>query len=760
MAKQPFIATKTRSSRPGWTITFRHPLKLDSQNKPGRKVRRGLGTQDDDRADAMTAQMNEILSDTNWWNPIRRREAAARFAPEIVAAFYDDLAAPERTTLELRDSILPLPGKEEGYSKVLFVGTTGAGKTTLLRQLIGSDPDLDRFPSTAPAKTTIADIEVILAEAPYKAVVTFFPEVQIQSLVEECVLDAALVARDTLQSAKVADRLLNHRDQRFRLSYVLGPYRSTTSDDDFSFDDDEEDDEPAAALSEEEDLSEDERERNRRDLEDYVSRIEVISKQIVAEVEDDLKIESETFAAKDRESLEELIEEMFEARLHEKDEFSNLVQDILDAILTRFAMLSRGRLDAPPGKWPESWTFESLDRTEFIATIRWFSSNFWPHFGRLLTPVVDGVRVLGPLYPDMRQSGTKLVLMDGQGLGHTPDYGASVSTNITGRFEHVDVILLVDNAQQPMQAAPLSVLRAVASNGHAEKLIIAFTHFDLIKGASLASNMDRRTHVMASVLSALAKLREFIGPDVVNSIEHGLDDRCFMLGGTDRQLKALKPKAANYMRGQLDNMLTLFETAARPVAEEEVAEATLLYDTTGMLFAVQDAVAKFHSPWRARLGLSSYANVRAEHWTRVKALTRRIGTGTDVEYNTLQPLADLHRQLQEAISLFLDSPVDCSIADDERAKVISRIRRLVSTSVLATTKRRLIDDPRIAWMEAYLKESGVGSTRRRAERIASVFASAAPIPQAAMTAEARQFLDEMIDTVRRSVEAVGGKMIR
>lgn len=760
MAKQPFIATKTRSSRPGWAITFRHPLKLDSQNKPGRKVRRGLGTKDDARADEMIAQMNEILSETSWWNPIRRREAAARFDPEIVAAFYDDLSAPEMSTLDLREGMLPLPGKDEGYSRVLFVGTTGAGKTTLLRQLIGSDPDTDRFPSTAPAKTTIADIEVILADGPFKSVVTFSAEVQIQSLIEECILDAALAARDAPSSAKVAERLLNHRDQRFRLSYILGPYRSVQSEDDFSFDDEEDGDASASALGEEEDLPADERERNRRDLESYIARIEALAKQIAADVEDGLKIDAETFGPRDRESLLELIEEIFEARLHEKDEFGNLVQDILDAILARFAILDRGTLDAPEGKWPQSWTYESDDRGDFIRTIRWFSSNFWPHFGRLLTPVVDGMRVQGPLYPEMRQRGAKLVLMDGQGLGHTPDYGASVSTNITSRFEDVDVILLVDNAQQPMQAAPLSVLRSVASNGHADKLVIAFTHFDLIKGASLASSMDRRTHVMASVLSALAKLREFIGPDVVNAIEHGLDDRCFMLGGTDRQLKSLKPKAANYMRGQLDKMLTLFEAASRSIEEEEVVEATLSYDTTGMLFAVQDAVAKFHAPWRARLGLSSYANVRAEHWTRVKALTRRIGMGTDVEYNTLQPLADIHRHLQEAISLFLASPADCSIPDDERLKVISRIRRLVSTSVLTITKRRLIDDQRVAWMEAYLKEVGVGSTRRRAERLAIVYANAAPIPQAAMTAETRQFLDEMVDTVRISVEAVGGKMQR
>ena len=71
--------------------------------------------------------------------------------------------------MSLREAHIRLPNAEQdGYSRVLFVGTTGAGKTSLFRQLIGSDPDDDRFPSTAPAKTTIADIEVIQAEVPSK----------------------------------------------------------------------------------------------------------------------------------------------------------------------------------------------------------------------------------------------------------------------------------------------------------------------------------------------------------------------------------------------------------------------------------------------------------------------------------------------------------------------------------------------------------------------------------------------------------------
>jgi hypothetical protein len=40
------------------------------------------------------------------------------------------------------------------------------------------------------------------------------------------------------------------------------------------------------------------------------------------------------------------------------------------------------------------------------------------------------------------------------------------------------MILLVDSAPQPMQAAPLALLRAAGSAGHAVKIALAFSHFD------------------------------------------------------------------------------------------------------------------------------------------------------------------------------------------------------------------------------------------------------------------------------------------
>lgn len=58
---------------------------------------------------------------------------------------------------------------------MLLFGTTGAGKTTVVRQLLGSDPKTDRFPSTSTAKSTIADTEIVVAQGSLRGEVTFVP---------------------------------------------------------------------------------------------------------------------------------------------------------------------------------------------------------------------------------------------------------------------------------------------------------------------------------------------------------------------------------------------------------------------------------------------------------------------------------------------------------------------------------------------------------------------------------------------------------
>ena len=85
--------------------------------------------------------------------------------------------------------------------------------------------------------------------------------------------------------------------------------------------------------------------------------------------------------------------------------------------------------------------------------------------------------------------------------------------------------------------------------------------------------------------------------------------------------------------------------------EQPVATGTSrpIYDRSTIVMNVQGAAQRFHREWNARL--------RDTHWTRVRALTRRLAEGWEDHYDTLDPIGDLVRELTESMRRFLDTPL-------------------------------------------------------------------------------------------------------
>ena len=71
---KPYTATKSRNAgRESRSVIFRHPARLDvSTGKPGRRVRRGLGTGNEAEANRLVDQLNEILRTEELWEPAAR----------------------------------------------------------------------------------------------------------------------------------------------------------------------------------------------------------------------------------------------------------------------------------------------------------------------------------------------------------------------------------------------------------------------------------------------------------------------------------------------------------------------------------------------------------------------------------------------------------------------------------------------------------------------------------------------------------------
>jgi hypothetical protein len=386
-----------------------------------------------------------------------------------------------------------------------------------------------------------------------------------------------------------------------------------------------------------------------------------------------------------------------------------------------------------------------------------FSSNLASRFGRLLTPLVNGVRVAGPFVPDWNnRQQPKLVLLDGEGLGHTPKSVAAISTSLTRRIEAADAIVLVDSAIQPMQAAPVAAMKEMITSGSASKLLLVFTHFDEVKGDNLPNAAAKEQHVLASAENVLASIGEELGPFAERALRLRLKDACFFVGGIDEQLDPVQ-KSQKRTIGQLQSLLAAIDDIVEKPAG---ALAKPVYDRMNLVLAVKNAAESFHDAWWPRLGLGYKPGVSKEHWKRLWALSRRLGTpGWGDEYDNLKPVADLRKQLQDRLYVFLQNPLRWEPAeptdDAEKQQVFDGLANALSAKTLDLVARRVRADRMADWQTAF-NQSGRGSSFTRATIIGNqIYDRAAPIPDMTPSPDRNAFLHEVAALVD-SVCAEGG----
>lgn len=751
-----FSATLSRSQgRTAWAVIFRHPVRVDpNTGKPGLRVRQGLGTTDEAEAGELKNELNELLAEEAFWSVSARPEAEKRYHRRVVEIFFHGMEPEQSDFGAIRESLLPLPSsKDSEYRRALLLGTTGAGKTTLLRQLIGTDPQTERFPSTSTAKTTVHETEVVLGPGPYKAVVTFFPIDEVREHLNECISEAVLSAYRGDGDAEVMRKLLMHVNQRFRFNYVLGngPQHEDPEDDADEADD---------AAERVEDASPD-------DSIDLEATNAVLAKSLAAvraiaeRHGDQLKTELGAFDERDQRVVDELFEEELDRRLREDDDFHAVSDGIMDEIELRFSLLAEGAVRRNKQGWPQSWSWQTEDRASFIRTVTRFSSNHAPRFGRLLTPLVNGVRVSGAFLPGWNDGQQpKLVLLDGEGLGHTPKSVAAISTSLTRRIESTDAIVLVDSAVQPMQAAPVSAMKEMVTSGNASKLLLVFSRFDEVKGDNLPNAAAREQHVLASAENVLASIGEELGPFAERALRCRIKDACFFVGNIDAELNPSK-KAHQRTIAQLQGLIAAIDAIVEKPAP---VHAKPVYDRMNLVLAVKNAAESFHDVWWPRLGLKYKPGVGKEHWKRIWALSRRLSTpGLGDEYDNLKPVADLRKQLQDRLYVLLQNPLRWDPAeptdDAHKQQVFDGLANALSVKMLDLATRRVRAERMPEWQSAF-NQSGRGSSYARASIIGErIYDRAAPIPDVTPSLERNAFLHEVAALVESVCADEGADLI-
>ena len=750
--------------RSGYSIIFRHPVRRDhTTGKPGVRVRRGLGTRDKGEAERLRDELNELLANHRYHDLATRAEAERRFDARVVDIFFDRMVPEEYDFSALRDSAIPLPPSDDpdGYRHVLLLGTTGAGKTTLVRQLISTDPSTERFPSTSTSKTTIHDTEIILDDGPWRGVATFAPSDEVREHLMECIARAVLAAVADSDDPTVLRFLLNHVDQRYRFGYVLGTgLHSATRVPDFDDDDDDDQDadpqeDSEAAASE---LSTIDMDATNEVLRRSVNQV----KQIADQLRDHLYAELDPAEdEKDKRALEDLLEEHLDNLLRDHETFHEITDALIDQIEKRFDLLPPGKVTKTRQGWPLTWQGEwpVEERTEFLNAVSRFSSNHAPRYGYLLTPLVNGLRVAGPFSPTWADGQRpKLVLLDGEGMGHTPKSSSSVSTSVSRRIEAADAVLLVDNATQPMQAASLAAMREIVATGHGSKLILVFTHFDEVTGDNLPRVSDRAQHVLASVEGVMVEFGKDLGPYAERILRKRATEARFFLANIQEDL--LKYEKANTRT--IKQLRKLLHAIAKVIERPPPGAATPTYDRMNLTLAIHSAARAFHEAWRPRLGLEVKRGFEKEPWQSLKAMNRRLATMGKDEYRHLRPVADLKLWLRDQLYTFIQSPLRWEgpePSDEEKQLTYDNLADNLGRRLLSLSTRRVWKDPIRDWERAYA-ESGRGSTYARARIIGNdIYESAAPVPDVTPTPDRNQFLREVVAEVEAAAEEVGATLV-
>jgi GTPase SAR1 family protein len=731
-------------------VLFRHPKLSDASGKP-RRVRYGIGTEDREEAERILADLNAILANEELWNPGAKEIASRKYQyhPTAIACFYEGIEARIVDPWIRREEIIELP--KEGFSIVQLTGPVGAGKTTLVRQLIGTDPDKERFPATSNARTTIFDTEIICAPGDFHAVVSFLSPDQVRSYTEECVQAAVMAAAEGLGRDSIARKFLEHSEQKFRLSYILGPNPQTDEED-------EDSDDTTESEEQTREIDNDEREENRTNLVGWLNRCEEIAKRLIGELEVEFNETVAKLTEKDKDAFLQLLSD----KLTDDEDLHAIVDEVVDAIEARFEFVEVGEFDRDSSGWPVRWRHKASaeNRADFLKQVRWFASNQAVLFGRLLTPLVEGLRVKGPFRPagwSEESDVPPIVLLDGVGLGHSRGTGVQISTTVTRRFDLANAIVLVDDATKPILDAAQALLRAVTASGHERKFAIVFTNFDRMKGDDLGSVKDKRNKVLAAVEQGILSVETAldghsgVGRRLRRVLESG---RIFFVGGIHEAIS----ERARSTRKDLNAMLKFMRNANQP---ERPAGVTPCYDLAYLVLRVRAATDEFQKHWNARLGLGYHEGVHQEHWTRVKALSRRFANQWSDEYDTMKPVAHLLALHLDKFTAFVSTPRDWkpgNASTEAKDAAVARVSAEVSKRLEEYVARRMREEHLNEWTVAY-SQRGTGSARVRAKEIRSINEDVAPVPDEVPAPLASKLLDDFRHIFREAAAAAGAEIV-
>lgn len=674
----------TNPGRPGYMVEYRHPGVPDRHGY-GRKVTRGLNTRDRAEAELILAGLNEILADKGLHELGARKRAAIRFHSKAVDVFYD-VYTREDAGARRRERVIPLEVSGRAAPVIALVGNTSVGKTTLLRHIMGTDPVHERFPATSGNRTTLFPFEVILEDGKFRAAVSFRSETETENALQQMTLKAVMKALGKAGDDMIIRELFEPTEDGLRLKYLLGVPKPGGNS-------------PVDRLAQQ-----------------WVKRIRQIADAATAAVAVVPK-ESGDASQDSAGAIRELIEDEAE----ESEGLAELVTLMLDELRERSQIDAPGSINRTATGWPAAWKFEASasEREHFIGEVKRYTGNAREEFGKLLTPLVNGVRIAGPFFSGM--GGRRpLVLCDTVGLGHYADTASDLHEDYTALCERADCILVVESGKTSFSSNALhQVLEAAVTTGHVRKLAVAFTHMDALAGDDVVDDAELQEKAILGLRGAIDEhVAKKLSREAARQLMSQLldQDNLFFFASLN--------VAGNTAVGELTRLCKRF-LAAKPVVPTDAPFPE--YDFKFFVPFVISAIESFRTRWSALLGVRSHSVIDPLPWQSVKAVARRHAQDLFDEYPH-RPVSALHSVLRQEIARFLDAPLGWpghAPSDDEKQAVIDLVKAELSRPLLRLCKKTLSIAPRPQWIEAW-EFRRQNSTIRRRNAVEALFAQHLP----------------------------------
>lgn len=156
---------------------------------------------------------------------------------------------------------------------------------------------------------------------------------------------------------------------------------------------------------------------------------------------------------------------------------SALMQRVQEQLM---ALRPLGELIVDGWQWPQVLTITGLTEQAMLAAILPFFRNPLEIEEPHVTSIVNGIRIAGPFQPRWREEmfPPRLVIIDGEGLGHGGDLKEGLSLEYTKLIPQIDELVWVGTAHHSIGDGTQLILTDLAQRAWIDRLFIAYTRAD------------------------------------------------------------------------------------------------------------------------------------------------------------------------------------------------------------------------------------------------------------------------------------------